>query len=579
MALLPSHLPAFDQLRYVRPDLRNFSEQAKRTKNHFQKWNKAENLREASLRFQRLVDGYNQAATLAQIRAAQRVGDPFYEEEVAFFQQVEPTVERLIASVQSWLRQSSSQPELRAFWGKAFFAHAEAARWSIHRGASEAWRHEQAELEVFLAATQVWNHPLHSAQTAPATPASPHLSEPQEVVAESASGLSEREQVAVYQAFYRLIEARRNLAASQGMTDYLAYAWLTQPRWEVSLEALRNLREQISRYLAPLARLILNPPEPTEAYKTLSETVEALTARESDFQRATWALEKVVGQGFKRSPQHLYQAMNQLFEADQGESDSGEWFLQWQQLGYLDLSKQPRGLEGVACFYLPKQRVPYLMGQLQASPYFLHDLLRELGRAYAFLKAGEHQHFTPFVEMGVAGGECIGQTFALLSLSRLAPLLGEHTALFHQWSLRHLLLTLLETVFLDAFQDAAYQAAQSAEALEPIWQQQAQRFFPGVAPSALRLPDLATYLLRGDLAMAPFYTADRFVAQMAAFLFWERHRQQADPQETYRAWQALCACGSRDPLLDRLHHLGWTNPFDLGALKKLAYQLCYEMGF
>lgn len=555
-ALLPDCLPLFAELDYQRPDLKSFADQARRTKNHFQKWNKAKNLRDAQLRFQHQVDLYYESATLAQIGLARQTGDPFYTEEVSFYQAVEPSVDHLVQSVNVWLWQKSSSPELKMFWGTSFVRHTQAAPVAGTRAGQIQWKLEQEGLHRFL------------------TVAGARTDAPKEPESEAEEAYSPE---ALFSAFYALVELRRQQAIEGGSPDYLSWVLGHRPRGAYSPQALRQLRDCVVNYLACLAGAVLWDSG-TEF--SLSDRSNWVRGEANPTGLPCGEYLRQVTQEMSReqslAPEDLVYGLNSLCNALHMEPD---WVLHLQRAGYIDLNPSKSKAEGVECFYLPVSRLPYLFANMTNSPSLLLDLLRETGRCYAYLRSVSESDFTPFIEMGVASGEFIGQVFALQALPHMDRFYGRAAADAVQWTLRAQLLNLLQVAQLDAFQDLVYSEAKGPEDLLRFWKESRKRFFPGTESlwEARAEEELVETLLSGDLAIAPFCTVDRLLAQLAAGQFWDRYRTHST--EGLHKWDQFCALGSRLSFLERLAAVGLDSPLDCECVKRLAYQIGYAMGY
>lgn len=535
LSLLPDKLPPFADLRYERPDIRAFTDKAKRAKNLFQKWNKARNLRDATLSFQSVVDSFYQQAVLAQIRLAQHEEDPFFSEEWAFFAQVEPSVDRLVQSVNGWLRQKSSSPELKAFLGTNFLHRSQVAHTTVNRSGLPEWEREQEALAKFLACAGEWEEGVLTSWEL------------------------------VQASFLELLECRRALAEKQQFPDYLTYSFSQQNRADFTPQELRALRSAIKQYFSQLAPYLWNGDVEREE-GLLSEPQST-----SLFQEATQHLQKALSY----SPEDYLYGMNSLCNRVTGEMD---WFLHLARAGYVDLEVRPRKAAGVECFYLPQTGLPFLFAHPTASPVLLRELIRETGRCYAYLQArATYPDFTPFVELGLSSSEFIGMSFFWLAQPHMDIFYGNQREDFVQWGMRHAILTLLHTCLLDEFQDILYRHALTGEEMISIWNRLKNEYLPDGASDFFGLQDSLSFLTRGDLAVSPFYTVDRLIAQVASLSFWDGARKK--PAQALRAWTDFCAAGSREPFLRRLQRMGLPSPLNRDNVKRLAFQTCSFMGY
>lgn len=509
-SLLPDPLPPFSSLVYTRPDVRRFSEEARRTKNHYQKWNKARNLREASQRFQDEVDAFDQAATLAQIRLLLNPGDPVFREECQFFETVLPSVDRLVDSVTGWLRQKTSSPELKDFFGSSFLRKTQTAHLPYQKAAIEVWEAEQEAWQQFLLAGE-------------------------------RARLDSAAEDALLEAYFAWILCRRRLSQEWGFSDVLEECLARRSGKELHVTAIRRLRTGIRDYFSRLSFL----PFPEENGND------------------QWSLE---------FPDWIY-GLNTLCNALGLEED---WLLHLERAGYITVTHPVTDQEKIHCFFLPQSRLPYVLAQIPSTQKGLYALLGETGRSYAYLRAAQQFSFTPFVEWDWGGGQWVSQSFILAAWSQMRIFMGSKASAFQEWAGVYFVRELLQTACLDAFQDRVFSEAQKPEDVWTLWDACSQDFFPSdsLQQRRSRLYESFQEVL---LLREPFATTELLLAQISALSFWDICQTQ--PVEALVAWDLFCQGGSRDTLMQRIHAIGLPSPLEPDTLKRLAYQLCYTLGY
>lgn len=520
----------FTDLAYQRPDMQSFSDQAKRAKNLFQKWNKAKNLRDASLSFQQIVDEYQQFADLAKIRAALDLNDSDFAREVSFWEQVQPTIHRLIHSVHGWLRQKSSLPELKEFLGANFIAGAQVAHLIHNRQAQDEWYQEQ------------------------------------ELVSKLVSGRSEgRNEAGLWLDYLDLLQLRRVIAVKQGFADYTEFCFAKLNILSYSKDELSRTRLILKELFAPIVKEILTETLPTATHETDSENYLFDYARDILKQKLTLDIADLC--------YGLNSLCNQL-------EQPLDWVLKLERASYIDLQPDLNKAEGVECFYLPKVKKPFLFANATAQPAFLIDLVRELGCAYAYLLASSEHEFTPFIEMGLASREFAAQAFAYLAQAKMQIFYGLFAEDAQQWQMRMSVMRLYFTCMLDEFQARVYDPQTillTSRDLLQQWQSIWSEYFPfldQMQEVAGFSSSLFDHLL---LLNQPGATAEILAAQLAALQFWDLYRKF--PLKGKEAWEGFCRRGSQETFFARIEQAGLQFPLRDDVLKRIAYQVAYFMGY
>ena len=137
-------MPQYSDLEYERPSVDEYRECAMRTKLRLMT-SKDIVLVEASLaEFQKLLSKYDTAQALCNIRHDQDTSDPYFTDELTFFEENNPVVYDLTSTVYTSLLNSEIAPLLMERFGRMIFLKAKTRRDTISSEVIEELTEEAA---------------------------------------------------------------------------------------------------------------------------------------------------------------------------------------------------------------------------------------------------------------------------------------------------------------------------------------------------------------------------------------------------------------------------------------------------
>ena len=235
----------------------------------------------------------------------------------------------------------------------------------------------------------------------------------------------------------------------------------------------------------------------------------------------------------------------------------------------------------VDCVLLPESDLPCLLGQIDLSAAELPQLLEVLGLAYAYLCTYKDGSFAIMREPSSELKKIWSHGLLFLSVDLLPQLFEEESegqryqALF----LEHTIQRLCYQAMLFEFEnETAEMARLDREAMERVWSRVIRRYFPDLAEdSAWLRMQRGAFMYLPQLWLKPFASIVELQAMLVGLGLWDQSR--SNRTESTTAYETLCTLGSSDSVARLLEQARIDDPWSEASIKRLAYQLAYQLGY
>lgn len=371
------------------------------------------------------------------------------------------------------------------------------------------------------------------------------------------------------EGFEQLFDLRERLAEALQLPNFMELSFLRQERYDARLDAVLNCVEAIRRYLFPLAlelRRALGAEEDLapaacfdagEAWLPEGLRLPELEAAGDDWDFLDTFIGKVV---LDRAPQVL----RPLIERG----------------CFLRAPGQSLALP-MDCRLLAAEGFPCLFVQSRLSAAALPGQLAAVGLAYAYLCSYQDGGFAlmrrPSSELRRVWAQCL----PFLALESLPQLFSERAEgeRYRRLLLVQAVLRLCHQCMLFEF---AYELNRMGRGLregrERLWARALRKYYPELAEdSAWLRMQRGGYLYRASLWADPFASVGELQALLCALQLWDASR--GDRQLARNRYETLCSLGTVDALPELLKQARFEDPWGEGNVKRLAYQLAYELGY
>jgi len=259
--------------------------------------------------------------------------------------------------------------------------------------------------------------------------------------------------------------------------------------------------------------------------------------------------------------------------------ETGEFFDFMTEHGLYDLETRPDKHIGGYCTYLADCKAPFIFSNFNGTAADVNVLTHEAGHAFAGYTAMRSQPLMDYMSSTSEVNEIHSMTMELFAYPYLKDFFGEAKAEKAKFShLSGALDTITYLVSVDEFQHRVYEKPEmSAKERRAVWHEIEQVYLPWRDYDGVPfLEEGGFWMQKQHIFLYPFYYVDYALAQVCAFAFYGRMKQ--DRAAAWQSYLALCRAGGSRGYFDLLSLAGLDVPFAEGSVEKAVRHVIDELG-
>ena len=360
----------FNNFQYVRPEMEPFSEKFEKLLGQFEA---ATTLEEQLALFQPINLMRNEffsMLNICYIRHTINIKDDFYEEEQNFFDQQTPNFEALNNKFYRLIVESPFRAALEKQFGKQLFVIAELNLKTFQPSILEDLKEENSLSTSYVKLKAGARIPFGNKEYNLSSIQTMETSEDRSIrkaAAEAKWKFFTDKADNVEAIFDQLVRVRTSIARKLGFDNFLELGYARMLRSDYTPEMVANFREQIRKYIVPIA---------TELYQRQSKRLELnkLSYFDEDFRFAkgnpkpkgepTWIIAQA---------QKMYEALSPA---------TAEFFNYMKDNDLMDLEAKTNKATGGYCTYISKYKSPYIFSNFNGTSGDINVLTHEAGHAF-----------------------------------------------------------------------------------------------------------------------------------------------------------------------------------------------------
>ncbi len=365
--------------------------------------------------------------------------------------------------------------------------------------------------------------------------------------------------------FLKMLRLRRKLAQNAGLSDFRAYVWQVNARFDYTPEDCLRFHDAIRQTVVPLTAKLIADDRVTFGY-------DAMRPWDADFRFPLDPQGRTPLKPFS-SVQELIEGGTQIFNAV--DRELGAQFATM-RAGFLDLDSRAGKAQGGYCEYFPVTRMPYIFMNAVGTHDDVNTLLHEGGHAFHAFAFSQSQplywnHWSPmeFAEVGSMAMELLAHPY--LERDRggfYSPGDAQRARTEH---LKGILRFLPYMAIVDAFQHWLYAdspADVSTEDLDAKWDELWDAFSPGVDWTGFEAVKRTRWHRQGHIFANPFYYVEYGMAQLGALQIWRNALQ--DQPAALAAYKHALSLGYTQRVPDLFTAAGARFAFDPEMIGELV---------
>ncbi|MFN4080522.1 MAG: M3 family oligoendopeptidase [Saprospiraceae bacterium] len=555
----------FKNYAYRRPDLDALQSKTEDLIAAFGAADSAETQIRLMRRFNRLFAEFRSMANLCYVRHSQDTRDPFYEAENTFFDENMPKFEALTTRVNEALLASPFRPAIEQRFGSQIFVLADLARRAFspevvgelqqENALSTAYSRLKSQAKIECQGQTFNLSSIYALEVSPER-------ETRRAAAEAKWRFFEKNRDRVEGIFDEMVALRTRIAHKLGAPNFIPIGYARMGRSDYDPDMVAVFREEVRRYITPLA---------SELYERQRRRLglERLLYYDEEFKFMTGNPRP------KGAPEQIISHAADMYA--QLSKDTGRFFAHLQNAELMDLVNRDGKITGGYCTYISKYRAPFIFANFNGTSADVDVLTHEAGHAFQVWMSRK-QPFEEYYWPTSDAAEIHSMSMEFFTRPWMSGFFGEADAVKYDFMhLSSAIQFIPYGVAVDEFQHRVYaQPDLSPQARNEIWAELERRYLPHRDyGDNVFLRSGGFWQKQNHIFNSPFYYIDYTLAQICAFQFWMKDRE--DHARAWRDYVRLCKAGGSRSFLQLTELAGLESPFKSGALARMADMLRQHM--
>lgn len=550
----------FDQFTYTRPDIKNLTAQFDKHLTDFQNAPDSATQTRHFAEISTLREEFSTMYNLCYIRHTSNTADKFYEAENQYFDENLPEYEALNHRLFSALLETPFRETLEAQYGSQLFTLAELALKTFKTDILEQLQQENAlssEYTKLKAQAKVEfrgeTYNLSSIQPL-------ELSEDRNTRREAAEAkwrFFEGQTEAIEGIFDQMVRLRHDIARRLGFKNFVEVGYARMRRSDYTPAMVANFRKQVRELVVPLA---------TELYERQRRRLglDSLKYYDEEYKYPS-GNPKPIG-----NPEEIVANAGRMYQELSPETDV--FFRHMQDSRLMDLVNRDGKATGGYCTYMGRYKAPFIFSNFNGTSGDIDVLTHEAGHAFQVWSSNRFP-FEEYQWPTSDAAEIHSMSMEFFTWPWMHLFFGDETEKYFYMHLASGIHFLPYGVAVDEFQHVVYENPNMSPAdRNALWRQLERTYLPH------RDYDGNAHLEAGRLWQrqnhifnSPFYYIDYTLAQICAYQFWLKDRQ--NHQAAWHDYAHLCKAGGSRSFLGLVELAKLRSPFEDGSMEQIVGEI------
>ncbi len=551
---------SFESYIYQRPDIETFRTQFQSLLTQFADANSFAEQNQAFEQVNNMRTEFLSMYNICHIRHTNDTRDAFYEEENNFFDQNMPVYQSLNTEFYKKLLDSRFRQQLEEKWGKQLFVIAELSLKTFKPEILEDLQEENrlsSDYTKLKAKAKIdfrgQEYNLSSIQVEEVSKDRATRRE----AAEAKWAFFEENAAKFDELYDQLVKVRHRIAIKLGYKNFIELGYARMLRSDYDAKMVAKFREQIRTHIVPITSNLYERQR-----KRLG--LDALKYYDVDFRFASGNPQP------KGDPDWIVDNAKNMYGELSPDTQRFFHFMLDNQL--MDLTTRPGKATGGYCTYIGKYKAPYIFSNFNGTSGDIDVLTHEAGHAFQVFSSrdqGINEYNWPTFE----ACEIHSMSMEFFTWPWMKLFFQQDTDKYKFAHLSNALCFLPYGVAVDEFQHFVYENPEATPAdRNKMWREIEGKYLPH-----MNYEDNA-YLEKGGfwqkqshIFAAPFYYIDYVLAEICAFQFWKKDRE--DHESAWEDYLRLCRAGGSQSFLGLVDLAKLHSPFEEKAVASVVGEI------
>ncbi|KIL45877.1 M3 family oligoendopeptidase [Jeotgalibacillus soli] len=549
-------MKTFDQYTYKRPV---FEEEKIRFENLLNKFKNAATADEqikAIEEINRFRNALSTQSNLVYIRASIDTNDDFYQKERDYFDEIEPQLKELDTEFYKELIASKWRKELEEKWGSQLFGIAESEIKSFSPEVISLLQKENklsSEYSKLVASAEVEfnGETLTLAQLDTYTESTDR--ETRKKAMTTKFDFFQQHEKKFDDLYDQLVKVRDEIATTLGYKNFVELGYVRMLRIDYNAEMVKAFRDQVRDYIVPLT---------SKLRKRQAERIGV-----QPFNYYDEPLKFLTGNAVpKGTPDWIINNGKQMYKELSPETD--EFFTFMTERKLMDLEAKKGKESGGYCTFIEEYQSPFIFSNFNGTSGDIDVLTHEAGHAfqvYSSRNIGIPEYLWPTYE----SAEIHSMSMEFFTWPWMSLFFEEQTEKYKFSHLSDGLLFLPYGVAVDEFQHVVYENPEMTPAeRKEAWKKIEQIYLPDRDYGGHVYLEAGGFWQRqAHIYNSPFYYIDYTLAQICAFQFWKRSRE--NHEDAWKDYLHLCQLGGSKSFTALVKEANLISPFEEGCVESV----------
>jgi M3 family oligoendopeptidase len=357
--------------------------------------------------------------------------------------------------------------------------------------------------------------------------------------------------------YHNLVQTRHKLALDQGYIDFVKMSYHRLLRYDYGPEEVAAFRELVQKHLIPISNKLRERQAKRIGVDKLKHYDEPLKFLEGNPTP-------------KGSPEWILETGRQMYKELSPETH--EFFESMVKADMMDLVNRNGKQGGGYCTYFPTYGSPFIFSNFNGTAHDVEVLTHEAGHAFQVYSSKDqplNEYWWPTLE----SAEIHSMSMEFFTWPWMKNFFGEDTDRFMFDHIASSMTFIPYGCSIDHFQELVFRnPGDSPEERLERWKQVEKIYAPMKDNDGNPFLEEGRYWQRqGHVYRSPFYYIDYTLAQICAFQFWIKSREDFDA--AWKDYLRLCRAGGSKPFLQLLDLANLDSPFEESTMLRVAEEV------
>lgn len=546
----------FENYKYVRPEIDKMAAEARDLLAQFQAATSVEQQIAIIEQLNDMMAEFSTQSNIAYIRASIDTNDAFYQAERDFIDEVSPRIEDITTDYYKALVASPFRAQLEERFGKQLFDLADYQIKAFSPEIIELLMKENklsSDYSKLVASAQIdYKGETYTLAQLGSFAESTDRAVRKEIM-ELRTAFFEQHEAEFDRLYDELVKVRHEIATTLGYKNFVELGYIRMNRVDYDADMVKKFRDQVRDFIVPISQKLYARQADrigVDKLKIYDEALEFTTGNAKPQGDAAWIVE---------NGRKMYKEMS---------PETHEFFEFMIEHNLMDLEAKKGKEGGGYCTFIDNYKSPYIFSNFNGTSGDIDVLTHEAGHAFQVYRSrdlGIPEYFWPTYE----SCEIHSMSMEFLAWPWMELFFGEQVEKYKFSHLAGALQFLPYGVAVDEFQHVVYENPNmTPQERKAAWREIEKTYLPQ------RDFDGLTYLENGGfwhrqahIFNSPFYYIDYTLAQICAFQFWKRSRE--DFASAWKEYLHLCDLGGSKSFTQLVKEAGLISPFEEGCVESV----------